>query len=119
MRIKNDYVSIKSGKKTFQLNNLILNNYLHTFINNIVPSEDTPSKQFFHKCFIKLNDALTFDTTSQIVMQEFDFWLENPIIAETPSTNSSTINYFFKSDNGKVYSTETFAKTDETVYRNG
>lgn len=122
MRIKNDYVSIKSGKKTFQLNNLIFNRYLHTFINNLNISEDfsedTPKPQYFSKCYIKLNDALTFDATSQIVMQEFDFWLENPIIAETPSVNTSTINYFFKSNNGKVYSTETFAKTDETVYRN-
>lgn len=117
MKLINDYVEIRNKNKTISLKNLILNNYLHTFINNIIDSGNTPQKQYFHKCYIKLTDTLSFNTTSQIVGNSFDFWFENPIIYESPSVNSSTINYLFKSLNGRVYSTETYKSIEETVYK--
>jgi len=117
MKISNDFVEIKSGKKNILLKNLILNNYLHIFLNNIVDSGNTPNKQYFHKCFIRLDSALTFDTTSQIPQNEFDFWFENPVVAQTPSENSCTISYIFKAINGMVYDADTFQKVEETVFK--
>lgn len=77
MKIKNEYVKIKTGEKNYDFSNLILDEYL----NIIASSQCSGSSQeasFFPaltKCYIRLDRKLFFDETSELDANDFTFEL--------------------------------------------
>lgn len=112
MRIKNEYIRIKSGNKTFDLNNYIYNDYLSLYSKTqyeldeedpIGVSEEQNKKRLID-CFIKFDESLEDITNATIN----DFQVETTIGNNYCNASSNIINmnyeYFF---NDNSYDLET------------
>ena len=114
MKIKNEYVQIKIGDKTYTKKNMILDIY----INKIFQSQINPSFSLdaeINSCFIKLDNPLeNISYDSLLSGNDFDIVLENGIrsladgeelfINNSVKTNNNVlINYKFTSDGDFQY----------------
>lgn len=119
MKLANNFVEIRNNKKTITLKNMILNNYLYSFLKNIISHDFL--QQYFSKCYIKIDTSVAFNKKSMIDIAEFDFYIKNPIVNEINTKNLSIIDYIFKPLEGKIYNAKN-AITDtlisENEYRN-
>ena len=92
MKIKNDYIKIKSINNDFTLKNTILNKYLLEMTKNInrnMSDVINPNSQFFYdkildlpsyikKCYLKFGtESLEFDETSNLDETSFDLEIED------------------------------------------
>lgn len=73
MRVKNDYIIIKNGKKETKLHNTILNIYLDQIINNQMElNPDNRASLIMSNVYLKFDTPLTFDKTSVLADTDFD-----------------------------------------------
>ena len=100
MKIKNEYVTIKSGKKHINLKNTIMNIYLSKF--NANTDEAYNYILSFDRCYIKLETPLLFNVSDYINASNFDFYFDTPIRAEELSENLAAINYSFTKNVNEV-----------------
>ena len=105
MKIKNEYVQIKIGNKTWTKHNMILNEYLYKLFNSQINEEH--DNCLITNCFIKLDTPIqNVDYDSQILPSSFDFGIWNDIsssqkfkkIAIT-SSNYLKFQYYFGYEN--------------------
>ena len=96
MKIRNDIVSIKIGKKQYDFNNLILNEYLKIFARSQLDSQKlnfVNNRKSLSYCLLKFDEPLVFDASTELHNQDFDicfvggatynqFTSENQIITE-------------------------------------
>lgn len=114
MKIKNKYVQIQIGNKTYTKTNMILNKYLNRiFTNQINPSYSTACN--ITRCFLKLNTPLeNISYDSEFSSSDFDIILESNTrsfkIQEKKFNNYSTktknginVKYKFTSDGDFEY----------------
>ena len=73
MRVKNDYIIIKNGKKETKLHNTILDIYLDKIINNQMELDpDNRASLIMTNVYLKFDTPLTFDKTSILADTDFD-----------------------------------------------
>ncbi len=98
MKIKNEYVKIKTDKRELIFNNLILDTYLRRMV-EIQENFDNQYWQspFLSKCYVKFDRKLDFDVESILYPSDFDieFTMTNNYISN--STNKNEIEYIYKS----------------------
>lgn len=116
MKVKNKYVQIQIGNKTYTKRNMILNKYLEKiFESQINPSFDLGAEIKY--CYIKLDTPLeNIDYDSNLTGSEFDIILSSGVssiidgeklfINNSVKSNSNVlINYKFTSDGSFQYKT--------------
>lgn len=77
MKIKNDYVNIKIGEKTYELRNMILNDYIQEFIKRSLNTSEVSKLIRFKSILLKLDtpfENITYN--SQIDSTFFDIKIE-------------------------------------------
>lgn len=100
MKIKNEYVKIKTDKKELIFNNLILDTYLRHMAEI---QEDFGNRYwqapFLSKCYVKFDRKLDFDVESILYPSDFDveFNMTNNYISN--STNKNEIEYVYRTNN--------------------
>ena len=113
MIVKNEYVEIKKGNKTYTKQNMILNSYLKTFMQKQLVQDS--GLRYITYCYLKLDTPLEnidYDTT--LLANSFDIKIPQSIKPTISATNKNIkINYNFddssynykKSDNSWEYVT--------------
>lgn len=94
MKIKNDEIIIKNGKRTYELKNTILNNYLTRFVlRQMNTNYNTADKQTaINVCLLKFETPIQFDETSEITNNMFDLGtLYVPELASETNVNATQI----------------------------
>lgn len=104
MKIKNEYIKIRIGKKELKFNNLILNTYLQSMVSSqeYFESEYWQSP-FLAKCYVKFSRRLQFNAESILSVNDFDvsFDMKNNYINN--AKNMNTIEYIYEPDNKEQY----------------
>lgn len=103
MKIRNEYIQIKIGNKTWTKKNMILNEYLYRMFDSQINTEH--DKCYISRCFLKLDTPIeNVDYDSEILPSQFDITIRNLLDEEyfkqrTVRTNNSIrINYVFDSN---------------------
>lgn len=71
MKVKNEYVQIKVGNKTYMHKNMILNEYLYKLFDSQL--DVIHDYCYINECYIKLDAPIDVDYDSQISKNDFDF----------------------------------------------
>lgn len=80
MKVKNEYIKIRTGKKKYDFHNLILDNYLTKFVLNQISNNASTSLEY---CLLKFDTPFTNITEeSQIQCRDFDVCLIPPKVWE-------------------------------------
>ena len=103
MKVKNEYVQIKIGDKTWTKKNMILNEYLYRLFDSQI--NVLHDDCYISCCYLKLDTSIEdVDYDSEILPSEFDITIKNLpsekyFKAKTTRTNNSIrINYVFDSN---------------------
>lgn len=106
MKVKNEYIQIKIGNKTWTKKNMILNEYLHRLFNSQISV--IHDKCYISSCFLKLDTPIEdVDYDSEILPSQFDITIRNVLNEKyfkqraTRTNNSIRINYIF--DNNSIF----------------
>lgn len=91
MKIRNDFIKIRTKNKNITIQNTILDNYL----DELAKSNLGTGNKRIKTCHIKLDTPIEFTTSSLIPKTDFDFYFYAPSYYETPSKNSNIIQYDF------------------------
>ena len=103
MKIKNNYVLIKTGNKTYKTQNLILDKYLEKIAERQSSFESlTWNIPVLSKCFLKFDKKLEFDETSVLSQSDFDFELQGSKAEQNNSQNRVEIAYFYGRKNNNI-----------------
>lgn len=103
MRIRNDLVSIKIGKKQYDFNNLILNEYLNRFAKSQLDKNSirliTNDKELSY-CLLKFDTPLEINENTELYNQDFDICIlsDNTNIVQEISEQEITIKYTYNSN---------------------
>lgn len=103
MRIRNDLVSIKIGKKQYDFNNLILNEYLNRFAKSQLDKDNMrliANDKELSYCLLKFDTPLEVNENVELDNEDFDVVLlegASNIIQEI-SENEISIKYTYKSE---------------------
>lgn len=103
MRIRNDLVSIKIGKKQYDFNNLILNEYLNRFAKSQLDKDNMrliANDKELSYCLLKFDTPLEINENTELHNQDFDVALlegASNIIQEI-SKNEISVKYTYKSE---------------------
>ena len=102
MKIKNELVSIKIGKKQYDFNNLVLDEYLKRFARSQLNEEDvnlTTMDKRARYCLIKFDEPLEdISAKSEIQNSDFDICLMGSTIANQDiSEQNITTEYLYAS----------------------
>ena len=103
MRIRNDLVSIKIGKKQYDFNNLILNEYLNRFAKSQLDKDKIrliANDKELSYCLLKFDTPLEINEDVELDNEDFDVVLLEGAsnIIKDISENEITIKYTYKSD---------------------
>lgn len=104
MKIKNDLVSIKIGKKQYDLNNLILNEYLNRFAKSQLDKDKVKQRDYIKElkyCLIKFDEPFeNFDENIELHNQDFDICLVDGVsnIVQEMSEKEISIKYTYKTN---------------------
>ena len=103
MKVKNEYIQIKIGNKTWTKKNMILNEYLYRLFDSQINTSHDDC--YISCCYLKLDTPIeNVDYDSEILPSEFDITIKNLpsekyFKAKTTRTNNSIrINYVFDSN---------------------
>ena len=124
MKVKNEYVEIKNGNKTYIRKNMILDRYIKNLFSSQITTEETGSV-LINDCFIKLDTPLeNVDYDTNLTSSDFDitlygssynYTLGEEIFKETSVLNKNSIKatYNFSNEgmflyNGNFYSNNEF-----------
>ena len=125
MKIKNEKILIKCGKKRIELRNLILDAYLNQFANAQISIGNAVSTDFqkcLNYCLLKFEEPLNFDKTSKIPNENFDVALigdelirqegnEKKVIIQYDYVfNANSFFYDYKKKYGGQYMSEYYGK---------
>lgn len=108
MKIQNDVIMIRSGKKRLELRNMILDTYLKQFANAQVSNTNahlTENKKLLNFCLLKFDETLDFSTDSEIANEKFDICLiEGSSIIQTGNDTQINITYdYMFNQNSYIY----------------
>lgn len=97
MRIKNDYIIIKNGKKETKIHNTILNIYLdHIIANQMELNPNNRKSLRLDYVYLKFDDELVFDKTSILNESDFDVRGEFYIYDYDISDTNIILDYSYK-----------------------
>lgn len=100
MKIKNNYVLIKTGNKTYKAHNLILDKYLETIVERQSSFESLAwNIPVLSRCFLKFDRKLEFDETSVLSKSDFDLELYANKAEQNNSQNKIELTYFYEKEN--------------------
>ena len=104
MKIKNEYVQVKIGNKTWTKQNMILNTYLYALFNSQINKNHDDC--YIDYCFIKLNEPIqNVNYDSEIYPSSFDFGIYNYArgkylkMRSEYNKNNIKLNYYFGYEN--------------------
>lgn len=103
MRIRNDLVSIKIGKKQYDFNNLILNEYLNRFAKSQLDKNNMrliANDKELSYCLLKFDTPLEINENTELNNQDFDVCIlsDNTNIVQEISEQEITIKYTYNSN---------------------
>ena len=95
MKIKNEYIIIKNGKKNIKLHNMILNKYLDLITENQLDNTTGRNDLEMVCCYLKFDDQIVVNENSNIYSNSFDivFQYEDMKIEESQKSISVIYNY--------------------------
>ena len=103
MKVRNEYIQIKMGNKTWTKKNMILNEYLYRMFDSQINTEH--DKCYISRCFLKLDTPIeNVDYDSEILPSQFDITIRNIVDEKyfnqrtARTKNSIRINYIFDSN---------------------
>lgn len=106
MKIKNEFVKLKTKNREITLKNLILNNYLSIFAkcqyNEFSAQYYGSGNKHMSRCFLKLDTPLEQEIKPDMFIYEnsFDIFLEQPSITQNGNANNVSILYGFSNKYG-------------------
>lgn len=106
MKIKNDNVTLRIGKKQYNFNNLILDEYLKRFASAQLDSELINVMGVQKKltyCLLKFDTPLNFDSTSEIKNQDFDICFMGGSIINQELTEKQIVAEYFYNTNSALW----------------
>ena len=122
MKIKNDLVRIKVGKKKYDFHNLILNEYLRRFALGQIDKENTlkgklTQSRELNYILLKLDTSLEITESSELHYNDFDICIINQAKHfQDLSENQITIQYDYKTkDNTFVVDISVSSQATETT----
>ena len=122
MKIKNDLVRIKVGKKKYDFHNLILNEYLRRFALGQIDKENTlkgklTQSRELNYILLKLDTSLEITESSKLYYNDFDICIINQAKHfQDLSENQITIQYNYKTkDNTFVVDISVSSQATETT----
>lgn len=106
MKIKNEFVKIKTNKNEITLKNLILDKYLSIF--SKCEYDEETAKQYgvgnkhLARCYVKLDVPLNKEIKHdmELVKSDFDIYLEEPVITQIGNENIVSILYGYTNEYG-------------------
>ena len=98
MKIKNEYILIKKGKKEIKIQNTILLRYITNIINNQITLENR-ANLLMTTMFLKFDTPLVFDSTTDLQKSDFDIYTMYNLKSTEISKTNTTINYLYELDN--------------------
>jgi hypothetical protein len=100
MLVKNEYVTINTGKKSVSKHNYFLNDYLIYYCKGQLYDYTMLNlEKFFDMVFIKLDEPLEDPTRSgSVSYADFDLLLKKPATIQTGTNNQVSIIYNFNDD---------------------
>ena len=105
MKIKNDFIVVKTGKKQYELRNTILNTYLKKFIKAQTSKySEMATDRILSVCLLKFDTPLVFDEESEIRNEEFDIAiLQYDNLLEDLNKSKVSIQYLYKLKKNDTY----------------
>ncbi len=103
MRIRNDLVSIKIGKKQYDFNNLILNEYLNRFAKSQLDKEGirkVVNNKELNYCLLKFDTPLEIDENTELHNQDFDISISSTNVIQEISEQEVNIKYMYNDSLG-------------------
>lgn len=95
MKVKNEYVQVKIGDKTYTKKNTLLDRFLQRIFKSQIDLQHNSAE--INVCYIKLDTPLTYDNINNVVKSDFDIEL----YGGTRSGTSSRNNFEFMSEKNK------------------
>lgn len=95
MKVKNEYVQVKIGDKTYTKKNTLLDRFLQRIFKSQIDLQHNSAE--INVCYIKLDTPLTYDNINNVVKSDFDIEL----YGGTSSGTSSRNNFDFMSEKNK------------------
>lgn len=114
MKVRNDYVKIKTNEKEYTFHNLILDEYLDLFAKGNIEINDNAGYKAMMYCLIKLDNELQFNEDSKISNHDFDF-----IIADTMNLRNKIINGDIVFNTNQVVTNYNYLGNNCFKYENG
>lgn len=100
MRISNDRITIKMGKKKYDFQNLILDSYLKKMVESQQTDDITKwCPPTLSRCFVKFDTKLDFNKSSILKESDFDIFLGVTSIIENTSNGGTNVNYQYSLSN--------------------
>lgn len=103
MKIKNEYVKIRTGKKTFTFKNMILNKYLEALAKSQVSGTDRNRPPFLNNCYLKFSRKLIFDEDTELHKKDFDKKCTGEIINQESNSKEVITTYLYNTDDFSSY----------------
>lgn len=94
MKIKNEYVQVKIGDKTYTKKNTLLDRFLERIFKSQIDLQHNSAE--ITTCYIKLDTPLTYDNINNVVRSDFDIELYGGT-----SSGTSRNNFDFMSEKNK------------------
>lgn len=98
MKIKNEYILIKKGKKEIKIQNTILLRYITNIINNQLSIENR-ANLFMTIMFLKFDTPLTFNSTTDLQKTDFDIYTMYNLDSTEIGKTDTTVNYLYELNN--------------------
>lgn len=95
MKIKNEYIQIKNGDKTYTKKNTLLDRFLQRIFNSQINLEHSSAE--INACYLKFDIPLEYDDINNVTKNDFDVKLHGG----TSSGTSSRNNFDFMSEKNK------------------
>lgn len=103
MKVKNEYVKIYTGKKTFTFRNIILNKYLEALAKSQVSGIGSGKAPFLNVCYLKFGEKLIFDEDTELHKKDFDKKCTGSIINQESNSKEVITTYLYNTDDFSSY----------------
>lgn len=103
MRIRNDLVSIKIGKKQYDFNNLILNEYLNRFAKSQLDKNGirkVVNNKELSYCLLKFDTPFELDENTELHNQDFDIAISCTNTVQEISEQEVNVKYTYNCNEG-------------------
>lgn len=97
MKIKNDAIVIRNGKKVYEFKNLILDKYLEEFAEaatKVANANSTYHQKVLKYCLLKFEDNIEFNAQSVLQNSDFDIgYMDDNLFTQIANERQVTIQY--------------------------